>query len=993
MLVMGSLAGAHAGAALPAPPPCFTRSWQVGDNGLPENNVTAVVQTRDGYIWLGTRSGLARFDGVRFKVFNANNTPEMHSSHVTCLFEAKDGTLWIGHDTGEVTAYQAGKFRPVPITAAWHGGKLFAIFADTTGDIWLLNQSAELARLRDNVVIPWPSNHNVHLLALSHSPQGGVWIQRDNDIALLRNGRLTSLFDGPSDTRYVQGMCASRDGGLWVFMESLIRKWKEGAWAEINEPLPWEWTPSPNAIETRDGYLAVATADHGLYLMSPGGESLQFCRTNGFSSDWVNGVCEDREGNVWAGTGNGGLEMLKLVNVKTVTPPDQWQGRSLMCVNTDARGAMWVGTEGAGLYRYQEGDWTNYGESNGLNHHYIWTVAPNAEGGTWAGSWGAGVFVLNGGVFNQPKTLEDFYVGALLPARAGGMWVGTSEGLLRHEAGQTHWLARQPEIFSPDVRAICEGADGAVWFGMSGGGLGCWQEGQLRQFRHTNGLSSDFVQCLRLDKDGTLWIGTFGGGLNRLRNGHFTAIGLSQGLPSDVICDIQDDGCGFFWMSSHNGIIRASKAELESCANQTNGSLNCLTYGLSDGLPSLECSGGFQPAGCRNGDGWLWFPTAKGLVGIDPGNVRTNPLPPPVVIEEVRVDEVPVANHADDSDELRIAPGRHQLEFDYSGLSYVAPEKVRFKYRVDGLDKEWLDAGTKRLANYSYMPPGNYAFRVIACNNDGIWNERGAKLVFVVLPFFWQTWWFAVLIWAGAAVLAGLAVLMATRRRMQIKLEGMERQQAVERERTRIAKDIHDDLGASLTRISMLSQSARGIMDDLPGITRCLEQIFLTARESTRAMADIVWAVNPSHDTLDSLATYLQKFAQNFLQDANIRCRINMPLELPPWPLTADIRHNLFLAFKEAINNVVRHAAATEVRISLKVQPQGFVLTIEDNGCGFRVPKRSSAGPPESGWPQGNGLKNMHRRLVDLGGRFEVSSSVGAGTKVTFSVPVSFPAE
>ena len=497
----------------------------------------------------------------------------------------------------------------------------------------------------------------------------------------------------------------------------------------------------------------------------------------------------------------------------------------------------------------------------------------------------------------HPTNLRSFYVGALLKARDGSMLIGTSDGLMRYADEQTNWLACKPEVVSPDVRAICEAADGTIWFGMSGGGLGCLKDHKLRQFRQADGLSSDFVQCLHLETNGDLWIGTFGGGLNRLKDGHFATVSREQGLPADVICAIEDDGRGFYWMSSHNGIIRVNQAELNRCAEEKTNRLNCLTYGLNDGLPSLECSGGFQPSACRTDDGCLWFPTSKGLVGIDPDGVRTNHLPPPVVIEEVRVDEQPVALPVDPAQPLVIAPGRHRLEFNYSGLSFVAPEKVRFKYRLESLDQDWVDAGTKRVANYSYIPPGQYAFMVSACNNDGVWSETGASLAFSVRTF-WQTWEFRIVAWLGAMVLAGISVLLATRRRMRRKLELLEREQALERERTRIAKDIHDDLGASLTRISMLRQTARGSTEDLANTTRLLDQIFLTARESTRAMADIVWAVNPSHDTLDSLAAYLQKFAQNFLRDANVRCRINMPLELPLWPLTAEIRHNLLLAFK-----------------------------------------------------------------------------------------------
>lgn len=965
----------------------FVRVWQTGDDGLPENNVTAVAQTRDGYLWLGTRAGLARFDGVHFTAFDASTTPALRSSHVSCLFEADDGTLWIGHADGEVATYKDGKFSARRAPERWRGGKISFICSDGAGDIWLLNQYGELARARDGLVIPWASNSTVPSLGLTHIRHGQCWVQRDTDVSLLANGKLTSIFDEPSTNRYVQGICAAQDGGLWVMMERHIMKWKSQKWIEDHDAAPWDWVPSQTIIETKDGRLAVATADHGFFLGSPASGFRQYWRKTGFSSDWVNALCEDREGNLWAGTGNGGLAMLRTVNVKTVAPPDQWQGRAVLGIAAGQDGSLWAGTEGAGLYRYFEGDWTNFDAASGLRNYYVWSVAPDAPGGCWAGTWGAGVFEQLGGRFNGPPGLENRYVAAICHARNGGMLVGTIEGLLSYEAGRLHWLAREPKLSSPDVRAICEDGDGVIWFGMFGGGLGCLNHGRLFQFRTGDGLSSDFVQCLHLEGDGSLWIGTMGGGLNRFKNGRFAVITKKQGLVDDIICDIQDDGLGYFWISSHGGIMRASKKELESSASGDKGKLHCLSLGLSDGLPSLECSGGFQPAGCRSADGNLWFPTAKGLVGIDPTAIKTNLLAPPVAIEEVRVDDEPVRNM--DASAVQIEPGRHRLEFEYAGLSFAAPEKVRFKYRLQPLDREWVDAGTKRVANYSYIPPGKYVFAVTACNNDGVWSETGAAVAFTVLPYFWQTGWFRILAELSVAFVVGGSVLIATRRHMRRKVEQLEREQAIERERTRIAKDIHDDLGASLTRITMLSQSACNELDNSPQAAAHVGQICTTARELTRAMDEIVWAVNPQHDSLDSLAIYLGKYAQDYLRAAGIRCRLNMPDDLPPWPVAAEVRHNLFLAFKEALHNVVKHSDGKEVRVILAWRTKGIVLSVQDNGRGFTPGLPGYGDPGDPGrLESGHGIVNMKLRLAEIHGTCEIQSAPKSGTAVKFDVTV-----
>jgi signal transduction histidine kinase/ligand-binding sensor domain-containing protein len=962
-----------------------TRVWQL-ENGLPENNVTAVVQTRDGYIWLGTRNGLARFDGARFTIFDSSNTPEMESRHVTCLFEARDGALWIGHETGEITCRTNGTFRSVPIHAPWRGGKIFAISDDAAGDIWVLNQQGDLVRVRDGFVIANSPHTVTHLISIARIPTGGFWIQRDSQVLRLEGEKLTRLvFDSAPTNRYVQGIAASRDGGLWVMNESRIQKWKENELIQDVATAPWEWSPAHTIMELEDGRLAAATVNHGIYLVQTNGQYLQFARANGLSSDWVTSFCQDREGNLWTGTGNGGLAMIRKVNVTTYNPPDQWQGRTVLSVAAGPTDNLWIGTEGAGVYRYRAGEWRNFNETAGVSNHFIWSVAMDTEHRVWAGSWGNGVFVQNGEEFKRLPELMDAYVAAMVNCRDKSLCIGTSAGLLRFRSGKLDWLGRKPELSSPDVRSIQETPDGALWFGMSGGGLGQLNGATLRQFRRSDGLSSDFVQCLHLETNGTLWIGTFGGGLNRFKDGKFATITKAHGLPNDVICEILDDDNGYFWISSHGGISRVNKAELNHCADGIKEKASFLNYGLSDGLPTLECSGGFQPAGCKTSDGRLWFPTVKGLVCVDPFAVKTNLLKPPVVIEELRVNGHALKSREEET--LRVPRGRHRLEFSYTALSFISPEKVRFKHRLEGLEQEWVDAGAERIANYSYIPPGDYTFRVIACNNDGEWNEDGATLAFTVLPHFWQTLWFRSFMGVFVVLAASGLVWFDTRRRMRGKVDRLERQRAIERERARIARDIHDDLGATLTRITMLSQSAHGTENPAQAVA-LLDTIYGTARELTRSMDEIVWAVNPKHDTPDSLASYLGKYAQDYLGTAGVRCRLDLPVQLPAWSVTAEVRHNLFLAFKEALNNVVKHAAAKEVRIILALSASSLALEVEDDGRGFNVASSYSDESASNRIAHGNGLLNMKRRLSEIRGEFEIQSAPGKGTRIRFTVPI-----
>jgi signal transduction histidine kinase/ligand-binding sensor domain-containing protein len=969
--------------------------WQT-EQGLPQDSVTAIVQTRDGYLWLGTYNGLVRFDGVRFKIFDTSNTPEFGDSRITSLFEDAEGVLWIGHETGELTQWRAGKFNTVSLGNRWPGGVITALQTDADGILWMLNKEGALLSLAGAKLVAPNTGPGENVPSLAKSRDGELWVVRGGLLGTLRKGRLSPwAARGQPYVTDVQRACASRDGGLWL-MGSRVKKLNGEGTVMDQGPAPWGQDFVTALLETKSGDLLVGTLREGLFLLSPGGTSLHFNPQNGLSHNWVLDLCEDREGNLWVGTGGGGLDALRKRKVEMVKAPDDWRGRAVLSVVPRAEGGLWVGTEGAGLYRVDQGEVIPFTETNGLLNLFTWSLLEDQHRDLWVGTYGGGLFVRRDGKFQFPKGLEDptAVVLALYQGRQGVLWVGTQSGLARYADGQCTWFTRKDGLVLPDVRIITEDENGAIWFGMSGGGLGRLQEGRLTQFRKADGLASDFVWSLLAEKDGTLWVGTFGGGLCRWRDGRFATISTREGLPNNIICHIADDGRGNFWISSCGGIFRVAREELNRCADGQLKTVNCLSYGKAEGLSTLECSGGFQASGCRTPDGQLWFPTIRGLAVVDPGNVRINPRTPPVLIEEVTVDDQPVSLPGSDPSAaaapLQIPPGKHRFEFRYTGLSLVAPEKVRFKYRLDGLEADWVDVGTRRVAYYSYLKPGDYTFRVMACNNDGVWNENGPALAFAVLPRFWQTWWFA-----AGAVLAGIGavggtVLYVTRRRLHQKMERLERQRALENERARIAKDIHDDLGSNLARIMMLSQSNRAEGEEPQQVVARLGKVYQTTRELTRTMDEIVWAVSPHHDTLDSLVNYLGKFAQDFLNVADIRCRLIVPIQLPAWPLTAEVRHSLFLAFKEALHNVVKHASATEVRVSLTLAESGFSAAIEDNGIGFDPagvgPGTTSKDPLRIAG--GNGLANLRKRIEGIGGECQVDSAPGKGTRIRFIVRV-----
>jgi signal transduction histidine kinase len=431
-------------------------------------------------------------------------------------------------------------------------------------------------------------------------------------------------------------------------------------------------------------------------------------------------------------------------------------------------------------------------------------------------------------------------------------------------------------------------------------------------------------------------------------------------------------------LGTHQGIYCVAKAALDAVAESKLATLDYVNYGRHDGLAAVECSDGYQPACWRGADGKLWFTTVRGgVVWVNPDELTAKSPAPAVAIEEFHVDGEAVALPGG---QISVPPGHKQFDFVFTALSFAAGEKARFRYRVDGLDSDWVDNDTRRVVQLRNLAPRHYRFRVIACNNDGVWNQTGAALEFTVQPFFYQT--LACKILAVTGVLVGVAFVarkIATIKYRR-KLARLEQQHAVERDRARIAKDIHDDIGAGLTQITLLTELARREPEQT---NANLERITQSARKLTKAMDEIVWAVDPQHDTLEGLLDYISAYAEDFLRVAAIRCRMDLPTALPATHIDAELRYNLFLALKEVLNNTVKHAQATEVWLRLRLEPKAFTLIVEDNGRG--IPGAENAVKTDR-ISSGSGLANLDKRLAAIGGRCQIHSVTGQGTRVELTV-------
>ncbi len=1013
-------------------PEFVVTSWKMQD-GLPSDRVRGILQTRDGYIWVATFNGAARFDGVRFRVFNDANTPALRNSLVCCLFEDAHGRLWLGSDTGEITWRDEEGFHMLGVTNDWPGFAIDRFTESADGTLWVLNREGFILVVRDFQVKGILGDRSGPLYSeIARDAAGQVWAVRyGSAVVRLAEGREVAGGDFPRAGRGAyRTIAAARHGGLWVRDGKRLRRWQEGRWVEDRGSHSWAGRQAVVLYEAGNGEVWVGTRDEGAFMVAADGSEHHIDLATGFARNLVSGICEDREGNVWIASDAGGLGMVRRRALFMISPPDRWQHRPIWSVSPSRDGGMWVGTQGAGVYKMQGAQFARLSSSNNPTAQDIRSAVEDREGRLWigtevrerlmsgllvqnplgrieVGTQGTGLLLSKDDLL-QPLTLSDtkiemplFYY-AIYQSRDGVLWLGSDHGLVCLKQGQ--WSRLGIELYRPEVRCITETPDGAIWFGMRGGGVARYQDGKFSQFLRAQGLPYEYAWAILGDDDGSVWIGTPGAGLIRWREGRFFSFTTRQGLASDVICSIQTDSQGNLWLGSYAGILRVSRAELDRCARGEITAINCFVLDNSDGLASLEMAGGNQPSACVGEDGRLWFATSGGLAMVDPACIRTNPLPPPVALEEVVADGKVLPWVAASSKSLppdaqkqgsatglggrpaslaepivRIPPGSAQIELHYTALSFCAPQRVRFRYRLEGVDAGWVDAGKRRSAYYSRLAPRQYRFCVVACNNDGVWNNTGAAVHLAVMPFFWQTWWFAPLCWLGGVSSLGAGLITALRRRHRARIRSLDQARLVERERGRIARDLHDDLGGGLTEIGTTSALGQHPSVSTEEAREYFGEISVRANEMVMALDEIVWAVNPRNDDLGSLATYFSQFTEHFVRLTPLQCRFDIPGELPRLPLNAEQRHSLFLAFKEALQNALKHSAASSLRVDISADQGLLRIVLEDNGRGFE------AGAPKAG---ADGLRNMRERLEQLSGRCEIFSAQGKGTRVTFLMPI-----
>jgi ligand-binding sensor domain-containing protein/signal transduction histidine kinase/CheY-like chemotaxis protein len=1012
-------------------------SWK-DEDGLPQNTVFALAQSRDGFLWVGTWEGLARFDGVHFTVFDKRNTPEMRDEMVRALLEDEAGTLWVGTARG-LLLYREGRFQRVSPETGLAEAQVNALVLSGDGGLWVGTETG-LFLLKDGQARrhgPELPRQDVRALLVDHD--GVLWVGTPRGLSRLAEGRLESVpLPAGLGSAPVRTLLEGHGETLWVGTGAGLLRLHEGR-AHVyttHDGLPY---PGVRALaEDRHGNLWVGTDNGRLARLSGDTFSVLGAR-EGFSGEQVYSLLEDREGNLWVGPAMGGLHRLRDTPFVTFGTPEGLMGNLATVVMEDRHGALWLGASGGGLSRLKDGVLTHFGPEQGLPEDNIRALAEDRDGSLWVGT-SRGAFRYDGQRFTrmgQEHGLASDLLFSIFVDSRGDVWFGTSGGLSRLRNGTFTTFGPERGGPSEPVVSITEDTEGTLWFG-SFSGLYRRLKGTFTRYTTVDGLTGDRVLEVYADPRGSLWVGT-SAGLTLLRGGRFTRFTTAQGLYDDAVFRILEDAQGFLWTSCNKGVSRLSRRELEEVAEGGRSTVRPLFFDRRDGLRSAECNGAVQPAGWRSREGGLWFPTTAGWVSVEPEKVVERRAPAEPRLDEVRVQGRPVLA----SQKLVLEPGQRDVEFRFTALSLGDSTRLPMRYRLEGYDEDWVDAGDRRVVSYTNLSPGDYTFIVTAANRDGVWSEPGARVALTLVPRLYQKVWFLALCGLGVVAL-GMGVyalrvgrlkrrerqlearvdertreLAAANRELDENLRALRQAQSQLVQAGRMAAvgtlaagvghEINNPLAYIVSNLEFASTEAAALGHELPAGgpgSRRLEDMERALREA-RHGADRVRRIVQDlrtfsrgdeeargpvdvHAVLDSAA----KLAGNELS-----ARAQLVKQYGEWAWVDGNESRLAQVFLNLIINAAHalpegQAAHHQVRLVTRREGERVVAEVRDSGCGIPPEVMSRIFDPffttkPVGVGTGLGLALCHRFITAMGGEIAVESEPGKGTVVRVTLRVA----
>jgi len=937
----------------------FAVSWD-SDDGLPHNAVYRIVQTPDGYLWLATSAGLARFDGLNFLRINSPQLRNRQSESIRNLVIDSDGCVLVAPASGGIFAVEpSGVVRTNELSRALDGERVASLYTAKDGTLWISLIGGILCSWKDGEFSKIGRMHTSGSgrVTMAEDSYGDLWLAVGDFVGIWKEGVFQRRQVSP---RPSFGLASGREG-IWLSGADgvvLLREGREEALIRWSS----EMSQVTTIFEQGDGLLWAGTTDTGLFRLEEG----RFVRGPATHPE-IGCLAADDQGNLWAGSVGGGVysirrNFVKFFDSRMGLPQDV---SFSICEGQDS--SVWFANRSGGLVRWHKGAMMQLPQTTiGMPGAVVVVVA----GAVVYMGTDVGLFLLRE-ASEKPIEVEAFRgrgIRCLFVSRAGQVWVAsrTRFGRIRGVEFNQSTLDKLEDGF---VSAIAEDSTGRILAGTSNGEL--FREAG-EGFEKLSGLPEGLhiVNAVAPHPDGSVWLGLSGGGIVRWKNAAAHSFTEGYGPPDNAVTQLLWENSTNLWGGSRAGIWRVSLAELARAEEQKE-RVYPLILGRSDGAPGGSCMGSHQPVSFKSRDGSLWFATRRGVVRVEPSRFQSSTRKIPVLLEEFKIDGKPLAINL----LQRVPATSREYGFRYNALLLTSAEQLRFRYRLDGFDADWVDAGAQRQAKYTRLPPGTYRFLVQVRDPRGGWQENMPMLAFEVVPAWWQKPSVQALIGVAAAGLLALIIRSIVARRYREDLRLIEQRQAVEAERARIARDLHDDMGAELTQLSHLGHVAPA--DSPEHMRESLARVSERARELSAQMDAIVWTVNPKNDSLEQLAAYLSNFGQEMFRGSPTRLRVDRPHELPNLVILPELRHHILMVVKEALSNVAKHAQASEVWLRLRMEPRYVLLEVEDNGKGFDA----VAGT-------GEGLGNMRSRVAELGGTFEKKTRAGGGTVIRFCVPL-----
>lgn len=934
------------------------RIWQTRQ-GLPQSTTFAIHQTRDGYLWLGTGDGLVRFDGVRFASPDDLDGLALPKMSVRQLAEDSRGGLWVATSDAGLLRIDHGTIARFSERDGLASSNVPCVFPGRHGDLWACTEGG-LVQITDGKIRGIGSGDLARhgIAAAAQRKNGSIWVGGDGPQLGIWTGTQFSSYSLKSVPRYarVQAMLADSNDVLWIGTTAGLIRFEDGREQRFTKANGLPNDSVLSLAEGRNGSIWIGT--DGGFSRWRNSEIESFLPKNGLSQSTARALYEDREGSLWVGTKRG---LNQFVDRRTLpfTTAEGLPSDDTGPVFQDPRGVIWVGTLGAGLARFDGHRSSVLTKQEGLSSNSILALAGDAKGTVWVGTDAGLNQIRNGEILRiLPGAIRSLYQDG-----EGTLWIGTSKGVAVLRSGSIQRL--NP---SEAVVAFVE-ARGKILAAVEGVGIKRYDERTLRELPGPNVAIRD-ADTLYRDQDGRVWIGGIGSGLHMLGANMDEApvdLTVKDGLFDDEIYGIAADDQDRLWLASSKGIFSVNRRDLLQFAEGKIRSVASTPFSPLDGLQTVECKPGVQPAVWRMRDGMLSFSTIRGLIAIDPGHTQLKMDPPPVVIESVAID-----GRSQSLDKMRaLAPGDENLEFRYTALSLRAPQRITFRYKLEGFDRDWVDAGTRRQAFYTNLPPRDYRFRVSACNADGTCNDAGTSVAFILPARFYQQTWFYGVCLVSLGLLGWLAYAF--------RIQHIQRQfGAILAERSRIARELHDTLLQGFSGVTMEMQALAGRLPEAP--REALREIIHDAANCLTEARRSVSELRNHRGHSPGLAAELAASARQLTLPSDARLKVF--IERTPQQLPAYVEYNLLRIAQEAITNAVKHAGARTIEVTLQVLPDVLRIAVQDDGSGFL-----SQEPATDHF----GLVGMKERAKEIGADFSVRSEPQMGTTIVVDFPVRNP--